>query len=111
LPFNPFYVSGLSDAESCFYLSLNNKNYPRFSFLIGMNLKDKDLIYHINSFFSNKGRISSYLPHNEIRVTFENLEAINNYIIPHFDTYPLIGLKSVDFQLFSPHAMRAGPTA
>ncbi len=100
MPLSPFYVSGLSDAESCFFLSLDNKNYPRFSFFIGMNLKDKDLISNINSFFNKKGRISIYSPNSEIRVTFENLDAINNYIIPHFDKYPLIGIKSLDYQLF-----------
>jgi hypothetical protein len=81
---NPYFISGFSDAESCFFLSLDNKTQPRFSFFIGLNIKDQDIIFHINSFFSNKGRISTYLPHNEIRITFDNLDVINNYIIPHF---------------------------
>jgi hypothetical protein len=97
---NPFFLSGFSDAESCFFLSLNNKYQPRFSFHIGLNLKDQDIIFKINSFFDNKGRISTYTPHNEIRITFDNLDVINNYIIPHFDSYPLIGIKYMDYQLF-----------
>jgi len=97
---NPFHFSGLSDAEGCFHLNLDNKNRPRFSFSIGLNIKDEELIHLINSFFHNKGRISTYLPHHEIRITFENLDSINNYIIPHFDSYPLIGIKSFDYQLF-----------
>jgi hypothetical protein len=98
--FDPLYISGLCDAEACFFLNLNNKFHPRFSFSIGLNIKDKELIYQINSFFDNKGRISFYHPHNEIRLTFDNLDVINNYIIPHFDSYPLFGTKFIDYQLF-----------
>jgi hypothetical protein len=28
------------------------------------------------------------------------LDVINNYIIPHFDSYPLLGIKYLDYQLF-----------
>jgi len=28
------------------------------------------------------------------------LDLINNYIIPHFDSYPIIGIKYFDYQLF-----------
>jgi len=97
---NPFYISGLCDAESCFFLSLDNKFHPRFSFSIGLNIKDKELIHQINCFFQNKGRISIYTPNNEIRITFDNLDGINNYIIPHFDSYPLFGTKLIDYKLF-----------
>lgn len=97
---NPFFISGFSDAESCFYLSLDSNYRPRFSFSIGLNIKDQDIILKLNSFFNNQGRISTYKPHNEIRVTFENLGVINNEIIPHFDSYPLLGVKYLDYQLF-----------
>ena len=68
MPLNPYYISGFSDAESCFYLSLNNKNLPRFSFSIGLNSKDEELIKYINSFFNNKGRLNFYEPHNEFKL-------------------------------------------
>jgi hypothetical protein len=97
---NPFYISGFSDAEACFRPSLDHKYQPRFSFHIGLNLKDQDIIQHFNYFFNNKGRINIYKPHNEIRITFENLDVINHYIIPHFDSYPLLGIKHLDYLLF-----------
>ena len=88
--------------------ALGAKTQPRFrartlrvrSFFIGLNIKDQDIIFHINSFFSNKGRISTYLPHNEIRITFDNLDVRTNYVIPHFDSYPLLGIKHFDYILF-----------
>jgi hypothetical protein len=99
---DPFYISGFCDAESCFSLNLDNKFHPRFSFSIGLNIKDKELIYQINSFFHNtRSRITFYSPHNEIRLTFDNLDLINNLIILHFDSYPLFGTKLVDYELFN----------
>jgi hypothetical protein len=82
------------------FLSLNNKYQPLFSFHIWLNLKDQDIIFNIHSFFNHHSRISTYKPHNEIRITFHNLYVINNYIIPHFDSYPLIGIKYMDYPLF-----------
>lgn len=97
---NPYYITGFADAEGCFHLNLDKNSYPRFCFLIGLNSKDKDLIDLINHHFNNKGRISYYQKNDEVRLTFENLESINNYIIPHFDQSPLFGLKSLDYQSF-----------
>jgi hypothetical protein len=56
------------------------------------------ILIHVLS--KNGGRISTYLPHNEIRITFDNLDVINNYIIPHFEKYPLLGIKHFDYILF-----------
>jgi len=101
---NPFWVSGFSDGESTFHVrverrkgGLNWKIEPIFK--ISLHKIDLPLLYQIQSFFGNIGRITS--SRNSVNFTISRLQDLNSIIIPHFLNYPLLTKKSIDFYLFS----------
>jgi hypothetical protein len=101
---NPYFVSGFSDAESTFGISIYKKKeyktgwHVRVEFAIGIHAKDKALLYQIQSFFGGVGQIYEYSEKCHLRV-FSSKD-LTNVIIPHFDKYPLITKKRADFLLF-----------
>ena len=71
---------------------------PRFSVGLALTNRHHSFILKIQEFFNGEGYISAYGA--ESRVTFANIETVLKVIIPHFDKYPLISNKSVDYRLF-----------
>lgn len=101
---NPFYVTGFSDAESCFLVSIVKRSYLKTgwsvapNFKIVLHKKDLPLLNQIKSFFGGAGNIS--LTQNSASYTVSSIKELNNIIIPHFEKYPLITQKRADFLLF-----------
>lgn len=100
---DPFFITGLTDAEGCFTMSVFKKNGSRLgwsvklSFQIGLHDKDKALLEQIQFFFG-EGNISK---HGSDMLHFR-VESVNGLtkIINHFDNYPLITQKYADYTLF-----------
>ena len=99
---NPWFLTGFSDAESTFSISILKNNElkagweiaPRFS--IKLHSKDKSILEGIYNFFKvgyieTKGNYACY----DVRSS-EGLDVILN----HFDKYPLIGKKRADYLMF-----------
>lgn len=103
---NPHWVTGFSDGEACFSIdisrvkdhSLGWKITPIFS--IGLHSKDLALIEEIQSFFKGVGKV--YLQENYKVVVFriKSIKDLAQYVIPHFEKYPLLTQKRADFLLF-----------
>ena len=104
-PLNPQWVTGFTDAEGCFCLSITeNKKYKlgrevKLVFSIELKEIDKDLLVKIKIFFgcgsinynkNNKSYIFSVRSLRELKI-----------IIDHFNKYALISDKYSDFKLFS----------
>ena len=102
---NPNYVSGLIDGEGSFSISFSLRSKlkvgieTRPSFSVTLNQRDLELVKMIHDFFgcggirfSRSDRTYKY----EVRSTKDIVE----HIIPHFDKYPLNGIKKNDYQLF-----------
>jgi len=66
-----------------------------------IHAKDTELIKQMQSFFG-VGRINFNLNNNKTAVAYNvsSLESLINYIIPHFEKYPLLTQKKGDFILF-----------
>jgi len=102
---NPNWVTGLVDAEGCFYVRLTkSKNHKigwwiQACFQLGFHVKDKDLLLQIKSFFDEIGSIYT-INNKTVLYQVRNLNAITNVIIPHFNKYPLITQKQSDYLLF-----------
>jgi len=64
-----------------------------------LHLKDIDLLKSIQSFFGT-GVLVIDKTKNSVRYSVNSLDDIINIIIPHFDKYPLLTKKRVDFLLF-----------
>jgi excinuclease UvrABC nuclease subunit len=100
---HPLFVTGFADAESSFILLINQNSQNKTgyslqaSFAINLHKKNRALLENIASFYGvgniTKAGVGSIL----YRVT--SLKDINRVIIPHFDKYPLISQKRVDFEL------------
>ena len=100
---NPYYVTGFTDGEGCFYVGISpDSKYKtgyrvKAHFQIGLHIKDLALLEQIQLFFG-VGKISKLEAESvQFRVyAIEDLKVIVN----HFDKYPLITNKLSDFLLF-----------
>lgn len=101
---NPYYVTGLIDAEGCFHISvLRNAEYfcgysVSLVFEINLIRTDHDLLCKLQDFFS-VGGVSFQDKRNKAvyRVgAFKDMHVLIN----HFDQFPLITKKQSDFILF-----------
>lgn len=99
-PLNPFWVTGFMEADGSFFININkitNKVRPVAS--IGLNDREKFLLEKINKFFNEIGSVYESPKHNfaEWKVfKLTNLE----YLINHFNNYPLKGFKSYNFSIW-----------
>jgi hypothetical protein len=100
---DPYYVTGFTDGEGCFYIGIspNSKSSSGFiiklSFKIGLHKKDKELLNLIKSYFG-VGKIS-ILASDSVLYRVSSIEELK-LIIDHFDRYPLITPKYKDYLLF-----------
>lgn len=103
---NPYWVTGLIDAEGCFYVRLaKSKNHKigwwvQACFQLGFHIRDKDLLLQIKAFFNETGSIYTMNKNKALLYQVRNLGEITKVIIPHFEKYPLITKKQSDFLLF-----------
>jgi hypothetical protein len=103
---SPYYVTGFSDGESCFHVSLlKSKGYKvgyqvRAIFTLQLHTKDLLLLSNIQSFFSGVGVITKKSTVKAAIYSVQSLKEITEVIVPHFDKYPLLTKKKADFILF-----------
>nr|QBM09701.1 hypothetical protein [Dactylella sp.] len=104
LRLHPYFITGFSDAESSFVLSISKSSRLRLGwsvvacFQIVLHKKDLNLLYKISEFF---GGIGSVTIHKDRCIFMVNGHSdLVNVIIPHFDAYPLITQKKADYLLF-----------
>lgn len=101
---NPWFLTGFTDAEGTFSISLRKSSSSRSGFIIhplfqiGLHIKDTELLKEIQANFKGIGRISN--KENSVYFRVQSLEEILNVIIPHFDKYSLITQKLADYLLF-----------
>lgn len=100
---NPWFVTGFSDGESCFTLSVVRNNERKvgwrvsYCFQITIHKKDLVLLEQIQSYFL----VGSITKHRYESIHYR-VQSVENLIVivNHFDKYPLITQKWVDYQLF-----------
>jgi len=105
---NPWFVSGLIDAEGSFYITIyKDSNYKlgwylKAVFSIGLHVRDLDLLLQLQEFFGGIGSISkSKTSHqNMVIYSVSSIKDLIHIIIPHFNNYLLLTQKSADLILF-----------
>jgi hypothetical protein len=94
---DPWFVTGFSDAESCFYLGMTKDSKRKtgwityLEFKIVLHEKDRALLELIKLFFGGRGSIlngGKGLVKYQVRSIYDLA-----IIIAHFDKYPLITKK------------------
>lgn len=99
----PSYVTGFTDGEGSFILTIIRDNKYKTGwrvacrFVISLHKKDLILLNKIKDFF-NTGSIF-YMGKDASQYRVESLKGLE-YIINHFDKYPLKTKKQVDYNLF-----------
>lgn len=92
---NPNYVSGFSDGESSFVISMYKKKGYKTGwhvnpvFAIQLHTKDLPLLYRIKDFFGGRNYIFKKTE-KFCSFSVNSLSDLINVIIPHFDKYPLL---------------------
>jgi hypothetical protein len=104
-PLDSWYITGFSDGESSFIVSMTKDNEYKtgwrvgLAFAIGLDKKDTILLERIKSNFK-VGTIRFSKTNNSAIYSVQSVKDISNVIIPHFDKYPLLTQKRADFELF-----------
>jgi hypothetical protein len=100
---NPSWISGFVCGEGSFTASsiidLRAKwgIFPQCEFNITQLMEDQLLLDALNAFFDHKGGV--YARENNVgTVSFRKISALKETIIPFFLQYPLLGLKSYEFE-------------
>jgi hypothetical protein len=100
IPLNPDWISGFSDGDSCFYVTITKTNYVRAVYQIELHEREITLINKIQEFFKGIGRISYTSNRQLVRFTVAKQQDLFNIVIPHFDTYLLEGNKNKDYLIW-----------
>ena len=99
---NPWFITGFSDAESSFMILVQPRSDSKTkwrikaNFAIGLNEKDTAILEYIQRSLG-VGRI--YYSGTKVYYRVENFNELQ-VIIDHFDKYPLVTAKKVDYALF-----------
>lgn len=105
---DPFWISGFVSGDGSFFIQTHsNNNYKlgtqvQLVFAITLNQRDTDIIKGILNYLLPGESKYIYFSdiNNSVKLSLTKLDHIIEIIIPFFNKYPLIGLKTVDFDLF-----------
>jgi hypothetical protein len=95
---SPWWVTGITDSEGNFNINYNKKsNKVTFSYKVTQKKHSLTILVYLVSFF-NVGNINiDNIKTDGYKYTISNTDDLVNVIIPHFDKYPLMGSKQLDF--------------
>lgn len=102
---NPWFVTGFTDAEGSFRIILRKNTELNVGWSVGpvfqikLHTRDLPLLESLQSFFGGKGIISKD-GKNAVVFRISSRKQICNFIVPHFDKYPLITGKQADYLLW-----------
>ena len=100
---HPLWITGFTDGEGCFTISINRNPKLKIGwrikqfFKISLHKKDKALLEYIQNYLG-VGNIIKHGPQS-IQFQVQSVEDLK-VIINHFDKYPLITQKRADYELF-----------
>jgi len=102
-PLHPWYVTGLSDGESSFIVSIyqrGNSWTVRCSYELWLHTSDLPLLHKLQAFFQvGSVNLRKYRPIASFTVT--RIDDLLSVIVPHFSNYPLQTQKHSDFLLWA----------
>ena len=99
-PLHPDWVSGFSEGDSSFYVTIRKTNQIEAVFSIGLNVREKALLNKIQAFFKGNNKIYSDESNNAVSFRVSAINSISTNIIPHFDKYVLEGNKLFNYLIW-----------
>ena len=100
---DPWFVTGLVEAEGCFMLGLYKSDDYRMGYRVQaifkttLHEKDQTLLCQLQNYFG-VGKITRH-GKTTLQYTVKSLKDLER-IVSHFDTYPLLSQKCADYTLF-----------
>nr|QCB16477.1 hypothetical protein [Armillaria gallica] len=103
-PLRPWNITGYYDGEGCFNISIYSNKKMKLGYSVTFSAEIKqhsnsiNLLNSIKAYFKGKGSISfSNKSQSVSRYKISNLKDIINLVIPHFDKYPLVTSKHLNY--------------
>lgn len=109
---NPWWITGISDGESCFQATVERSlkrrcGSPSYHLRFEIVLRDDDTetLNKLHRFFGignvyrsmNPRMQNGYLSHGVTKFLVCSVNDLKNHIIPHFDSFPLQSKKHNDY--------------
>ena len=100
------YISGYVDGEGCFTVSIS----PQAKLLVGWELRpsfsvsqngDRAEVLHVIQAYFGCGSIRPDRSDQTLKWETRRLDDLVEKVIPHFERYPLMSGKHLDFELFA----------
>jgi LAGLIDADG DNA endonuclease family protein len=100
------YISGYADGEGCFTVSIS----PRAKLLVGWEVRpsfsvsqngDRAEVLHVMQAYFGCGSIRPDRSDRTLKWETRRLDDLVERVIPHFERYPLLSGKRLDFDRFS----------
>ncbi len=102
----PSYFSGYVDGEGCFCVSINKSARHRFgwelrpSFSVSQNHDRAEILMEMKQYF-HCGSIRPDRSDKTLKYEVRGIEDLVEWIIPHFEKYPLRSSKRRDYESFA----------
>lgn len=99
---HPYYITGFIDGDGSFMVQVfrnRTKWAVQASFVICLHEKDRFLLESIQSYFKGVGGLYKGL-NSTIQYRVSLRDDLIHVIIPHFEKYPLLTQKWVDYKIF-----------
>ena len=101
---NSGWITGFADGDSTFMIKLKKRTNLTWQiipvFQIGLSIRD-EIIKKIKYYFNDVGNVSYDVKNNKVYYTVTKIKDLNDYIIPHFESYTLQSDKFIDYKLWS----------
>ena len=100
------YISGYTDGEGCFTVSISPRAKPlagwevRPSFSVSQNGDRAEVLHALQAYFGC-GSIRPDRSDKTLKWETRRLEDLLGRVIPHFERYPLLSGKRLDFERFA----------
>ena len=96
-PLNPYWVSGFSEGDSSFFVSISEKSKQvRIIYAIKLNNRETPLVVKLQEFFKGSGFIS-HDKNNMVTYSIASIKSINEFLVPTFDTHRFSGNKLTNY--------------
>lgn len=93
---NPYYVTGISDAESNFHINIQN-NKVNIAFKVTQKSHSIDILHSLQEFFQCGSIQIDNRRDSTIKFQVSKQEDLKIKVFPHFVQYPLQTSKHLDF--------------
>lgn len=98
---DPWYVTGLADGEGNFSISTtvrpNGSTKVSFAFKVTQIDRNAGVLYDLERFFGVGSVVIDNREDGTLKYHVQGQDDILNVIIPHFDQYPLVTSKSLNY--------------